>query len=66
MKKYIRAKGDKPSRALVLRGRVERQFRDAYEIAFGVNPSFNVNYLTNEELHGRTALIKATAGEYPI
>ncbi len=49
-----------------LRYELVREFAEAYKIAFGVRPLFTVGYLTNAELHGRTALIKATAGEYPV
>ena len=40
-------------------------FRDAYERAYGVRPQFSVDYLTDVELAGRTALIKRFSGVYP-
>ncbi len=42
----------------------EIQFRNAYEVAFGVRPVFSVDHLTAAELHFRTALIKAANGVY--
>ena len=48
------------------RARIVREFAEAYEIAYGVRPYFTVGYMTNAELHDRTALIKATAGVYPV
>lgn len=36
-------------------------FRDAYEIAFGVRPVFNVDHLSDSELETRTDLIEKAA-----
>ncbi len=36
-------------------------FRDAYEIAFGVRPVFNLDHLSNSELEARTELIERAA-----
>ena len=39
----------------------EVAFRDAYEIAFGVRPVFNVDHLSDRELQTRIELIEKAA-----
>ena len=43
---------------------LEILFGDAYEVAFGVRPAFNVAYLTDAELRERTEQIKAATDTY--